>query len=115
MSNVPPDQQPPAPGYQPPPPTPSPGPAWQQQQPGGYGQPAPPSGTPTGRPLTITGFVLAGLALLFLPPLFALIGVILSVVAMSKGDPLAKWSLVASIAGGVIGMIIGVLVVTARS
>lgn len=115
MSNVPRDQQPPGPGYPPPPPPPSPGPAWQQQQPGGYGQPAPPSATPPGRPLTITAFVLAGLALLFLPPLLALIGVILSVIAMSKGDPLAKWSLVASIAGGVIGMIIGVAVLSART
>jgi len=53
---------------------------------------------------------MAGVALLFLPPFFMIAGVILSIIAITKGDSLGKWALGASIAGGILGMIIGVLV-----
>lgn len=139
MPNVPPNQRPPGtgwgpppggyqrPGTAPPPPPPPPpppqAPGWQQQPPalpGGYvyqqphgQQYPPPPQKPPGRALSIIAFVLAGVALLFLPPLFMIVGVILSIIAITKGDSLGKWALGASVAGGVLGMIIGVLVLGA--
>ncbi len=127
--------RPPAPPP-PPPSPPRPGAGWQQSQPyqppqyapqyqpPPYQQPPPypqaygpqyppPPKTPPGRVLSIIAFVLAGIALIFLPPFFALAGVILAVIAMTKADPLGKWALAASITGGVLGMVIGLIVASA--
>ncbi len=103
MTNVPPNQRPRGSGWGPPP-----APGWQQQAP--YPQYPPPPQKPPGRVLSIIAFVLAGAALIFLPPFFMIAGVILSIIAINKGDSLGKWALGASIAGGVIGMVLGVLV-----
>ena len=70
----------------------------------------PPPQRPPGRVLSIVAFVLAGVALILLPPFCMVAGIILSVIAITRGDPLGKWALGASIAGGVVGMVLGVLV-----
>ena len=84
--------------------------AQQQQGPGtegpgtqGYGGQ---SSAPPGRVLTILGFVFGVLAILFFPYIIGLAGIICAGIAMSKGDPLAKWSLAVAIAGTVIGIIL---------
>ncbi len=119
----PPPQQPPptqqAPGWQQQPPAPG-GYGYQQQpsyqqQPYGYQQPygqqyPPPPQNPPGRVLSIIAFSLAGVALILLPPIFMIAGVVLSIIAITKGDSLGKWALGASIAGGVLGMVIAFLV-----
>ena len=100
MTNVPPNQRPSGTGWGPPP--------------GGYQAPGqqypPPPQRPPGRVLSIVAFVLAGVALILLPPFCMVAGIILSVIAITRGDPLGKWALGASIAGGVVGMVLGVLV-----
>jgi len=63
--------------------------------------------------LSIIAFVMAGVALIFFPPVFGLAGVILSIIAISKGDPLGKWALGASIAGAVLGFALAILVLGA--
>ncbi len=80
-----------------------------QQQSGPSTRPA----KPEGRTLTIVGFVLADLALLFIPIILGPAGAICGGVAMSKGDPLGKWALVVGIAGTILGMLIGVAVIEA--
>ncbi|MEV5767232.1 hypothetical protein AB0L34_22085 [Micromonospora sp. NPDC052213] len=57
---------------------------------------------------TILGFVFAVIAILFLPPLFGLVGLILGIVGAVLGDkPLGWYAAVASVAGAIIGMVIG--------
>ena len=77
--------------------------------------PPPRTGTRVpGRSLSIVGFVLAGIAILFVPPLFALAAIALGIIAHSKGDPLGKWVIVAGIAGGVVGMALGAALLAAN-
>ena len=68
-----------------------------------------------GRTLTIVGFVLAGIAVFFFPIIFGPAGAICGGIAMSKGDPLGKWALIAGIAGMVLGMIIGVALISSMN
>ncbi|MGH2752115.1 MAG: hypothetical protein ACRDK3_14775 [Actinomycetota bacterium] len=65
---------------------------------------------PEGRTLTIVGFVLAGLALVIAPILLGPAAAICGGIAMSKGDPLGKWALVAGIAATILGFVIGAVV-----
>jgi len=51
--------------------------------------------------------------LLFIPIILGPAGAICGGVAMSKGDPLGKWALVAGIVGTILGMLIGVAVIEA--
>ncbi len=60
------------------------------------------------RVCTILGFVFAVIAILFLPPLFGLAGIALGVVGAVLGDkPLGWYAAGASLAGMILGMIIG--------
>jgi membrane protein DedA with SNARE-associated domain len=68
----------------------------------------------TGRTLTYVAFACAGIAVFFLPPLFGIAGIICAAIAMSKRDALAKWALTASIAGMVVGMVLGYVVFSSR-
>ncbi len=83
----------------------------QQQQPQqgpGYGGGTQPS--QAGRVLTILGFVFGGIAFLFFPILFGPAGIICAGIAMSKGDPLAKWALGVAIVGMVGGFLLAYIV-----
>ena len=99
----------------PPQPPPGSGGGWQpqpyQQGPGGYGQDPgqmyPPPPAFPGRRFTIAAFVLAGLALILFPIILGPVGIGLAAVGQTKGDPLAKWAIVAAAAATVIGMILG--------
>ncbi|NES12791.1 MULTISPECIES: hypothetical protein [Micromonospora] len=57
---------------------------------------------------TIIAFVFAVIAIFFLPPLFGLVGLVLGIVGAVMGDkPLGWYAAAASVAGAIIGMIIG--------
>lgn len=68
----------------------------------------------TARTLTVIAFVLAAIAVFFLPPLFGIAGIVCASIAMVKGDALGKWALAASIVGLVLGMILGYVVLQAN-
>ena len=77
-----------------------------------------PAGTATGkgRPFTIASFICAAVALIFLPPILGIVGVILGVVGRARGDrSLATWAIVASVACAVIGMILGAIIFNAAN
>ena len=63
-----------------------------------------------GRGLTITGFVLAALAVFFFPPVFGIAGAICGGVAYSRGDKLGMWAVAASVIALVVGMALGMAV-----
>lgn len=63
--------------------------------------------TPAGRTYTIIAFVLAAVALLFFPIVLGPAAAILAGIGMSKGDPIAKWALVAAIVCTIGGFAIG--------
>jgi Na+/phosphate symporter len=75
--------------------------------------PPPRARTGSARTLTIVGFVLAGIAVLFAPPVFGLAAVVLGIIAHTKGDPLGKWAIVAGIAGAIVGMVLVGLLMSA--
>ncbi|MEU6986500.1 hypothetical protein ABZ946_24225 [Streptomyces sp. NPDC046324] len=77
-----------------------------------------PQGTPqhaaSGNPLSIVAIVLGVIALLFLPLVFGVVGVVLAIVAKSvRHERLATIAIVISAAGLVGGMILGALVASA--
>ena len=69
--------------------------------------PPPPPPTSRGRVYTVVAFVLAGLALIFLPLVLGPVGVGLGAVGHSKGDPLGKWAMVAAGVATIVGMVLG--------
>jgi hypothetical protein len=98
----PPAYQPPAyqpPAYQPP-----------AYQPPGYGEYWPPQHA--GNRLSIWGIVCGAVAFLFVPPLFGAIGIVLSIKARRRGESLAQVALVVSILGLVLGMGLGILLLS---
>lgn len=79
-------------------------PTGQPGMPSPYAQPQEnPSNT-----LSIIGIVCGAIAFLFCPPLFGIAGLILGGVAMGKKERLAKWALIVSGLGLVVGIIIGI-------
>ncbi|MEO3870958.1 hypothetical protein ABGB18_19275 [Nonomuraea sp. B12E4] len=76
---------------------------WSQSPPPPYRQP------PSAQVLSIIGFVCAAVALLFVPILFGLAGIILGIVGHARGEPLGKWA--AGVAGAfmVVGIVLGIL------
>lgn len=80
---------------------------------GGHDYPPPRARTGSARTLTIVGFVLAGIAVLFAPPVFGLAAVVLGIIAHTKGDPLGKWAIAAGIAGALVGMLLVGLILAA--
>jgi hypothetical protein len=63
-----------------------------------------------GNALSIAGIILGAIALLFLPIIFGLAGIICAAVGRSKKQPLANIALAISIGGTILGVIFGVLV-----
>lgn len=55
----------------------------------------------------MVSFFLAAVAFLFIP-LVGIVAVVLAVIAMRRGDALARWALVAAIVGTVLGLAIGI-------
>lgn len=115
MSNIPPGSQPPSGGWQPPPtggPQSQPGAGWQQQPPAYQ---APPTPDPSaGRGFTIGAFVCAVIALIILPPVFGIAGIVLGSVGKSKGDPLGKTAMIVSAVCLALGMVIGAVLILSR-
>ncbi|MEV5834026.1 DUF4190 domain-containing protein [Nocardia sp. NPDC052112] len=58
------------------------------------------------QPLSLIGFVCAGIALLFCPYLFGPVGIILGIVGHKKGESLGKWAAIASTISLIIGLVL---------
>lgn len=63
--------------------------------------------------LAIAGLICGIIAFLFFPPLFGVLGIVFSAVAMSAGNKLGKTALIVSVVGLVVGMLVGALVFSA--
>lgn len=98
------------PQWSPPPEQPGPAPPYDQPY-GQAGHGAPPKSGSGVQILSIIGFVFAAIALLFIPILFGLIGIVLGIVGHTRGESLGKWAAVASGVTMILGMLIGFLVV----
>ncbi len=70
-------------------------------------------GTGSARVMTILAFVFAAVAVLFLPIIFGPVAIVLAIIAMRKGDPLAKAALIAAIVGMIAGFVLGAVVYNA--
>lgn len=81
-----------------------------QQQPS-YQPPYPQPQAQSTPVLSIIGFVCAAIALLFIPILFGIIGIVLGIVGHTRGEALGKWAAIASAVTMVGGMILGIIVV----
>ncbi|MEV0597311.1 hypothetical protein [Nonomuraea cavernae] len=62
--------------------------------------------------LSIIAFVCAAVALLFIPILFGLAGIVLGIVGHTRGESLGKWAAITSGVTMIIGFILGWLVVS---
>ncbi|MFI6631079.1 hypothetical protein ACIBI7_19580 [Nonomuraea fuscirosea] len=88
---------------QPPPPSPPP--------------PPPPPPSLARRPrvsdqvLSIIGFVCAVVAVLYIPVLFGLAGVVLGIVGHTRGEPLGRWAAIAAGAAMLAGTMLSILLV----
>ncbi|MEU1725122.1 hypothetical protein ACNF49_23990 [Actinomadura sp. ATCC 39365] len=73
----------------------------------------PPYGGPPQRQgaqvLSIIGFVSAAVAILFIPILFGLAGIVLGIVGHTRGESLGRWAAIAAAACMVVGMVLGAL------
>ncbi|MEO3791805.1 hypothetical protein ABGB14_16485 [Nonomuraea sp. B10E15] len=81
---------------------------WSQPPP--YSQP-PHQPRPT-QVLSIIGFVCAAVAVLFVPILFGLAGIVLGIVGHTRGEPLGKWAAVAAGVGMILGFVLGIVVMS---
>jgi len=88
------------------------------------GQWSPPPGHPPPYPrptaqsvpvLSIIGFVCAAIALLIIPILFGLAGIVLGIVGHSRGEALGKWAAITSAIAMILGMVLGYLLVANMS
>ncbi|MER6003577.1 hypothetical protein ACIHFD_54105 [Nonomuraea sp. NPDC051941] len=86
----------------------------QWSQPPPYPQP-PYKQPPSNQVLSIIGFVCAVVAVLFIPILFGLAGIVLGIVGHTRGEPLGKWAAVAAGVGMIIGIALGVILVSSMS
>jgi len=76
------------------------------------GQPAAPPTKSPGRPWTIGAFACAGIAVFAVPILFGSVGAILGWQGKKRGDNLGQGALWAAIAGGVLGFIVNLMLIT---
>ncbi|MEV4396811.1 hypothetical protein [Nonomuraea sp. NPDC049607] len=76
-------------------------------QPPPYGRP--PQPRQGAQILSIIGFVSAAVAVLFIPILFGLAGIVLGIVGHTRGEPLGKWAAIAAAACMIVGMVLGAL------
>ncbi|WP_433429190.1 hypothetical protein [Nonomuraea sp. CA-141351] len=88
----------------------------QWPQPPPYPPPPPPQKPqPSNQILSIIGFVCAAVAVLFIPILFGLAGIVLGIVGHTRGEPLGKWAAVAGGVGMVLGIVLGAIIVGSMS
>ncbi|GAA3240350.1 hypothetical protein [Nonomuraea helvata] len=88
----------------------------QWSQPPPYPPPPPPQRqAPSSQVLSIIGFVCAVVAVLFIPILFGLAGIVLGIVGHTRGEPLGKWAAVAAGVGMIIGIALGAILVSSMS
>lgn len=81
--------------------------------PAGYGAPAPAgTGTPV---LSIITFVLSAIAILFLPIVFGLAGIVTGIVAVVRKERLGKIALIVAVVATVVGFALGALVMSQMS
>ncbi|WP_336206626.1 hypothetical protein [Nonomuraea sp. LPB2021202275-12-8] len=88
---------------------------WSQQQPPyqpPYPQPPKAQSTPV---LSIIGFVCAAIALLFIPILFGIAGIVLGIVGHTRGESLGKWAAITAGVTMIVGMVLGYIVVTSMT
>ncbi len=62
--------------------------------------------------LAIAGLVCGIIAFLFIPPLFGILGIVFGAISWKSGNKLGMAATVISIAGLIIGMIVGAIVFT---
>ncbi|NJP88608.1 hypothetical protein HCN51_03900 [Nonomuraea sp. FMUSA5-5] len=58
---------------------------------------------------SVIGFVCGAVAVLYLPVLFGLAGVVLGVVGHVRGEPLGRWAAIAAGAGMLLGTLLSIL------
>ncbi|MEY4080854.1 MAG: hypothetical protein RL430_1284 [Actinomycetota bacterium] len=63
--------------------------------------------------LAIAGLICGIVAFLIIPPLFGILGIVFGAVSWSKGNTLGRTATIVSIAGLILGMIIGAVVMSA--
>lgn len=66
----------------------------------------------TGNTLSIIGIVCGVLAVLFLPIVFGPIGIVLGIIARTKGERLATIAIIVAAAGMVLGFILGAIILS---
>jgi hypothetical protein len=71
-----------------------------------------PSKSDSKQGLAIAGLVCGIIAFLFIPPLFGTLGIVFGAISWKAGNKLGMAAAVISIAGLVIGMIVGAIVFT---
>jgi len=64
------------------------------------------AGSAEGRGYTVGSFIMAALAMLVIPPLHGILGVVLGYVGHRKGDPLGGTALVCSLVAMVVGSVL---------
>lgn len=67
----------------------------------------------TSSALSVTAIILGAVAFLILPPLFGTAGLVIGAVAKSRNEPLAVVGMVVSGVGLVVGMMLGVMAMSA--
>lgn len=67
----------------------------------------------SGNGFSIAGIVMGAIALLFVPPLFGILGLVFGGIGLSKKEKLAPVAMIVSGLGLVLGIILGVIVFTA--
>jgi hypothetical protein len=82
------------------------------QQTSGY---PPPATSDAGRGWTVGAFVCAAIAVVFVPIVIGPIGVGLGYMGQRRGDPVGKWAMVAAVAGAIIGILLNIAIMSARS
>ncbi len=79
------------------------------------GYPTPARANTRARVCTILGFVFAVVAILFLPPVFGLVALVLGIIGGALGDrPLGWYAAASGIVGAAIGMILAYALVRGR-
>ena len=75
-------------------------------------QPLPSPKPDTKQGLAIAGLVCGIIAFLFIPPLFGTLGIVFGAISWKAGNKLGMAATVISIAGLIIGMVVGAIVFT---
>lgn len=75
----------------------------------------PPTPAKPAQGLAIASLVCGIIAFLIIPPLFGILGIVFGSISWSKGNTLGRTGTIVSIAGLILGMIIGAAIVAGNS